>query len=63
MLERLMQTSSIGGVAETEVIELTVRPYCPFGPSVVTMLTPFTAWLIASVNASTPLGRPFLCRS
>ena len=48
-LRRFTQTRSIGGSAETEVIELTVRPQRPFSPSVVTMLTPLTALTLADI--------------
>jgi anaerobic C4-dicarboxylate transporter len=61
-----MQTSSIGGEAETDAIELTVRPKRPMAPSVVTTLTEATAapiaemnevWVMAQLHGERPNGR------
>jgi hypothetical protein len=41
----------MGGSAETDVIELTVKPQRPNSPLVVTMLTPLTARRMALVKA------------
>ena len=48
----LMQTRSEGGSAETEHMALTVCPNRPSGTSVVTMVTPVAARLIASMNVA-----------